>query len=116
MRGERPSAVGTDEAVLLLVEERLLVRALDLVVVEAAGDECGEEGDRDEAPDEEGEVEPGVALEVAGMRQPVDADGHGLIVDDGCSARPNNWAPKDDDRITKGGAGTRPDAGVKYAR
>ncbi len=105
MRGCCAAAVGADEAVLLLVEERLLARSLDLVVVEAAGDERREEGDGDKAPDEEGKVEPGVALEVAGMRQPVDANGHELIVGDECSAGPNTWARKDDDRITNGRSG-----------
>ena len=78
MGGCRASAVDANEAVLLLVEERLLAGALDLVVIEAAGDESGEQCDGDEAADEQGDVEPRVVLEVAGMRQPVDANGHGF--------------------------------------
>jgi len=83
VRGRRPAAVGAGEAVLLLVEERRLARALDRLVVEATGDEGSKQSDGDEAAGEEGEVEPRVALEIAGMRQPVDADGHEETVDAG---------------------------------
>ena len=94
VRGRRPAAVGAGEAVLLLVEERRLARALDRLVVEATGDEGSKQSDGDEAAGEEGEVEPRVALEIAGMRQPVDADGHGPIVGDRGSRRPNSGVRK----------------------